>query len=116
MIKSIAQEEKRYWVRAKRVLSIQFRLVRTRRKDVDMSWQLSTTQDMSLGGVAFYTEKEYKTGEILEIHIIMSGLLDIFKGHGRLVRIEKKKSAAHYLVGVQFVEKKKGPVNRLTRF
>ena len=55
-----AIDERRIWVRAKRVLSIEYRLVKTRRKNAGQIWYLSTTNDMSYGGLSFYSEKELK--------------------------------------------------------
>jgi len=98
-------EERRFWVRAKRVLSIEYKLVKTRRKTAEHSWHLSTTQDMSYGGLSFYTEHELKKDEVLEMRVVMSGILDIFSGFGRIVRVEKKESADYYLIGVKFVER-----------
>jgi c-di-GMP-binding flagellar brake protein YcgR len=98
-------EERRFWVRAKRVLSIEYKLAKTRRKTVDNRWHLSTTEDMSYGGLSFYTEQELKKDEILEMRVVMSGILDIFDGFGRIVRVEKKASAGYYLIGVKFVER-----------
>ena len=36
----------------------------------------------------------------------MSGVLDIFKGYGKVVRVERKESAAFYLIAVKFIENK----------
>ena len=101
--------ERRQWIRAKRVLSIEFRLIKTKRKDRDYSWHLSTTRDMSVGGVGFYSDIEYKVGDILEIHMVMSGILDIFRGIGKVVRVERKKTSAHYLIAVKLLDKELNP-------
>ncbi len=108
MTKKIIQPnflERRSWVRAKRVLSIEVRVVRTGRVKADRSWYLTTTQDMSLGGLSFYADREYLVGEAIELQVIMSGILDIFKGFAEIVRIEKKEGAAHFLVAVKFIDK-----------
>lgn len=104
MIKGVA--ERRSAIRAKRVLSIQFRLLQTSRKGATTEWHLSTTYDMSLGGIAFYTDQEFRTGDILEVEVVMSGILDIYKGLGRVVRVERKRGAAHYLTAIKLVSKK----------
>ena len=106
MVKAASVQERRIWVRAKRVLSLQFRLVRRQNKEYKDQWHLSTTQDMSLGGLAFYTDIEYRHGDILELHVVMSGILDIFNGQARVVRLEKRKSAAYYLVAVEYMDYK----------
>lgn len=105
MVKQIV-DERRHSVRAKRVLSIEFRLNKSSRKTANTEWHLSTTQDMSLGGLAFYTDIEYKEGDILELHVVMSGILDIFNGYGKIVRIDKKRSGSYYLVAVKFLTNK----------
>jgi len=100
-------EERRFWVRAKRVLSIQYRLVKSRRKSADKAWHLSTTQDMSYGGLSFYTDQEFKKEEVLELHVVMSGILDIFNGLGKVVRVERKATGSYFLTAVKFVEQKR---------
>ncbi|MCD4780931.1 MAG: PilZ domain-containing protein [Candidatus Omnitrophica bacterium] len=98
--------DRRAFVRAKRVLSINYRIQKSRKKNIDSSWGLSTTHDMSFNGVSFYSDCDFIKGDILEIHVLMSGVLDIFKGYGRVVRVEKKKSGAFYFIAVKFIDKK----------
>ncbi len=112
--KKIKSEDRRVWLRAKRVLSVQVRLVKSQRKNFDRSWHLTTTYDMSLGGIAFYSDREYRAGETLEVHVLMSGLLDIFKGLVQVVRVERKKGAAHYLVAVKLRNPKVKPRFEMT--
>ena len=102
--------ERRVWIRAKRVLSVQVRLVKSKRKNFDRSWHATTTYDMSLGGIAFYSDREYREGETLEVHVLMSGLLDIFKGLVKVVRVERKKTGSHYLVAVKLLTPKVRPI------
>lgn len=104
MVKELVQE-RRSWLRAKRVVSIQFRLIQSRGKHTDKAWHLAMTEDMGLGGISFYAETEYQVSDVLEIHVMMSGILDLFKGYGRIVRIEKKAMGVCYLVAVKFVER-----------
>ena len=99
-------EERRSAVRAKRVLSIQYRLVKCRRKNFDKSWYLSTTQDMSINGVSFYSNKELSKGDVLEIHIVMSGMLDIYNGFSKVVRIVQQNAKNYYLIAVKILDKK----------
>lgn len=98
--------ERRQYTRAKRILSIQFRAAKTARKGVKPKWHLSLTHDMSLGGLSFLTDEEYQAGDILELHVVMSGILDIFDGHAKVVRVTKKKTGSYFLVAVRFVDKK----------
>lgn len=104
MVKQALSERRRY-VRAKRILSIQFKLAKGQRRGVDRSLGLSTTQDLGTGGLSFYTDREYCAGDILDLHIIMSGILDIYKGQAQVVRISRKKSGACFLAAVKFIEK-----------
>jgi hypothetical protein len=97
-------EERRQAIRAKRILSIQYRLAKSKNKESDKTWHLSTTYDMSVLGLSFLSEVPYYAGDSLELHVVMSGVLDIFKGSGRVVRVERKENAAFYLIAVKFVE------------
>ena len=99
-------KERRSSLRTKRVLSIEHRCVSSQRKNLEKSWYLSTTEDISFGGLTFYTDYEYRPGDVLELRVVMSGLLDIFKGLAKVVRIEKKEMASYFLVAVNFQEKK----------
>lgn len=104
MVKQSVQE-RRCWVRAERILCIEFRLIKSKRKDFDKSWGLSMTKDMCAGGIAFYTDREFLPGDILEFRVTMSGILDILKGLAQVVRIERKKTGAFFLVAVKMLEK-----------
>ena len=97
--------ERRNFVRAKRILSIEYRLIKTTRKTADKNWHLSTTQDMSVAGLAFYSNFELKAGETIEMHIVMSGILEIFKGAGKVVRVEQKRNTSNYLIAVEIKNK-----------
>lgn len=96
--------ERRQYVRAKRVLSVEFKLKQTRRKAVDKATYLSTTEDMSIGGISFYSDQQYVTGDVLDVHVVMSGVLDIFQGPARVVRCEARKPGSLYLVAVKFIK------------
>jgi hypothetical protein len=58
---------------------------------------------MSPEGLSFYTDREYVKGDILDIHVVMSGVLDVFKGCGEVVRVERKRSGACVLAAVKFI-------------
>jgi len=102
-----ATDERRTSIRANRVLNIEYKLLKSTRKTTDKNAYLSTTYDMSLGGVAFYSDTEYSKGDLLSIQIVMSGVLDVFKGHAQVVRVENKKSKGIYLIAVQFLDESK---------
>lgn len=99
-------EERRQAIRARRILSIQFRLVKSRRKNADTNWHLSTTHDMSILGISFLSDVPYQIDDVLELQVVMSGILDIFKGHGKVVRVEKKATGAAFMMAVKFIDKK----------
>ena len=94
--------ERRNYIRAKHVLTIQFRLCKSLKKETDRTWHLSTTHDMSYGGLAFYTNIEYKKGDILELNVVMSGVLDIYKGKAKVIRVEQKKRDSSFLIAVEY--------------
>ena len=97
--------ERRQGIRAKRILSIQYRLVKSKVPNKSHEWYLSTTQDMSVSGLSFLSEHAFMPGDILEVKVVMSGILDIYNGQAKVVRTERKKTAAYYLVGVRFIAK-----------
>ncbi|MFA5087521.1 MAG: PilZ domain-containing protein [Candidatus Omnitrophota bacterium] len=104
MVRQVIQE-RRQGVRAKRVLGIQYRLVKSR-SGQEKNWHLSTTVDMSFVGVSFLSDAAYHPGDVLELRMVMSGVLDIYNGFAQVVRTEKKKQTCCYLVGVKFIERK----------
>ena len=100
-------EERRKYIRAKRILSIRHRLSqRAGKMGEDDLWHMSLTEDMSAGGILFTTNILYEMGDILEIQIVMSGVLDIFRGYGRVIRVEKKPRGAFYHIGVEYTDLK----------
>lgn len=96
-------DERRGASRARRILSIQFRLHKSRFKGGDERWHLSTTYDMSVLGLSFLSEVPYHVDDQLEVHVVMSGVLDIFQGYAKVVRVEKKETGSFYLVAIKFV-------------
>ena len=103
MVKQLTAERRRA-LRARRILSIQYRLVKSRYKEGDTDWHLSTTHDMSILGLAFLSDVPYAVNDVLEIQVVMSGILDIYKGYGKVVRVERKTTGAFYLIAVKFVD------------
>lgn len=97
--------ERRYSTRAKRVLGVQFKLVKGQRNDARKDWNLSTTEDMGAGGLSFYTDREFSAGDCLELQVIISGMMDVYTGHARVVRVERMAYGACFLIAVKFIEK-----------
>ena len=108
MVKQVI-EERRHGIRAKRVLSIQYRLLKPKSNHKDKEWYISTTQDMSISGLSFLSEHSFIPGDVIELKVVMSGILDIYNGLAKVVRTERKKTAAYYLVGVKFLGMKAKP-------
>ena len=104
MAKQTQKKERRKHLRAKRVLSIEHRLFKRKGKIVDGSWQFSTTENMSIAGILFLSDIPYLIGDILQIHVVMSGILDVFQGYGRVVRVEPKTSGRSYLIAIAFID------------
>jgi len=102
MVKQII-EERRHGVRAKRVLSIQYRWVKPKATNKNNDWYISTTQDMSISGLSFLSEHVFTPGDVLEVKVVMSGVLEIYTVLAKVIRTERKKTAAYYLVGIKFL-------------
>ncbi len=102
-------EERRQFVRAKRILSVRHRLYQRKGRPMHEFWYLSTTEDMSVNGLLFTSAMPYIKSDVIEIEIVMSGVLDIFRGFGKVIRACKKESGAFYNVAVQYVDIKGKP-------
>ena len=109
-------EERRDSVRAKRIITVRHRLVEHNGNKTESLWQLSTTQDMSLSGLLFASAIAYHTGDIVELQVVMSGVLDIFNGYGKVMRTTRNKGG-YYHVGVKYVsiKSKKRPAKTLLK-
>ena len=97
-------EERRDSPRSQRIVTVRHRLHKRRGKIVDDMWMLSTTENMSASGLLFVSAVEYKTGDIIELQVVMSGILDLFNGYAKVVRLVKGKKNFH--TGVKYVELK----------
>ena len=98
-------EERRASIRVKRIIAVHHHLIKHNNRKVNSMWQLSTTEDMSLGGLLFVSASAYQPGDIIELRVVMSGVLDIFNGFGKVVRAFRNKNG-YYQVGVQYVDLK----------
>lgn len=98
-------EERRDSVRAKRIVTVRHRIVEHNGKKVDAMWQLSTTENMSLSGLLFVSAMAYHVGDIIELQVVMSGVLDIFNGYGKVIRTTRNKGG-YYLIAVKYVDLK----------
>ena len=90
MLKSVVSSpvvERRHGERVSRVVAIRHRLVSRSALKTPLEWSLSTTKNMSHSGVLFLSAIPYRKGDILDIHVVMSGIIDIFKGRVEVVRV-----------------------------
>src|SRR5271154_3960231 len=101
-------EERRDSIRAKRIITVRHRLVKRNSRKVDTIWQLATTENMSLSGLLFVSALAYHPGDIVELQVIMSGVLDIFNGFGKVIRAFRNKGG-YYQVGIKYVDLKLRP-------
>ncbi|MBF0504447.1 MAG: PilZ domain-containing protein [Candidatus Omnitrophica bacterium] len=98
-------EERRDSVRAKRIITVRHRIVKHKGRRVESIWQLAVTEDMSISGLLFVSALEYHPADIIELQVVMSGVLDIFNGFGRVVRVFRNKGG-YYQVAVKYVDLK----------
>ncbi len=104
-------EERRDSLRARRIVTVKHRLVEHKGRSVSKPWQLSTTEDMSLSGLLFVSPFAYEKEDLIEVEVIMSGILDIFKGYGQVVRSIQHKSG-YYHVAIKYTDLKPRPRTR----
>ncbi len=104
MVKSLIKERRGY-PRATRILSIEYRLYKSKRRHTDPQWHLSTTEDISPESLSFYSDYEYHEGDILDVRVVMSGLLEVFKGQGEVVRVEQKRLGACFFIALRFASR-----------
>jgi len=105
--------DRRKGIRAKRIITIRHRLAKRGGKKVKRDWSLSVTENMSISGLLFLSPEEYKKGDVLELQVVMSGVLDIFNGFAEVVRIDKKRSKEYVAVKYVEVKQKKRSAKRL---
>ena len=98
-------QERRGAARADRVVAIRHRLHQSVLKRTEESWSLSTTRNMSLTGLLFSSEVPYNVGDILEVSVTLSVLVEIFQGYGEVTRVDQK-SGRVYEIAVRFVQMK----------
>lgn len=110
-------KERRSCSRATRILSIEYRLYKSGRRHSDPNWHLSTTEDVSPEGLSFYSDYEYRPGDILDVRVVMSGLLEVFKGQCEVVRAEQKRLGACFFIALRFAGQDAGtsPASRPKR-
>ncbi|HBO97827.1 MAG TPA: hypothetical protein DE315_01475 [Candidatus Omnitrophica bacterium] len=111
MVKPMIKERRGY-SRAKRILSIEYRLYKSRRRPADQQWHLSTTEDIGPESLSFYSDYEYHQGDILDVRVVMSGVLDVFNGRGEVIRVDQKRMGACFFVAVRLIGQAAHPRSR----
>ena len=108
--------ERRDSPRSKRIVTVKHRLHKRRGQIMKVMWMLSTTENMSASGLLFNSALEYKRGDILEIQVVMSGVLDLFNGYGQVVRVDEGRGK--FLVAVKYVSLKarRRPAKKIFEF
>lgn len=96
-------DERRDSIRAKRIITVRHRLIKHDNRKVNSMWQLSTTENMSLSGLLFVSAIAYHIGDVIELQVVMSGVLDIFNGYGKVVRISRNKGG-YFHIAVKYVD------------
>lgn len=98
-------QDRRDSVRVKRIVTVRHRLHKRGSKKHDDIWQLSTTEDMSYSGLLFASVLPYQPADILELEVVMSGVLFLFKGYGSVVRVSENRKG-YYQVAVKYADLK----------
>ncbi|MBF0489330.1 MAG: hypothetical protein HQL15_01755 [Candidatus Omnitrophica bacterium] len=98
-------EERRDSIRAQRIVTVRHRLVKHNGRKVSSPWQVSLTENMSLSGLLFVSAIPYEKEDWIEVDVVMSGILDIFKGYGQVIR-STLHNAGYYYVAIKYVDLK----------
>ncbi len=104
-------DERRDSIRARRIVTVRHRLHKHKSKVTNGQWQVSMTENMSYSGLLFVSAIGYEAGDIVELEVVMSGLLDIFKGYAQVIRQTKQKGGFFY-IAVKYVDFKPSVKNR----
>ena len=100
-------EDRRSARRAPRILNIRHRLHKRKGKTVNSPLYVSMTENMSVNGILFKSAAPYFVDDIIELEVVLSGALNIFRGFARIVRVDKNKAAGGYMIAVTLIDLKK---------
>lgn len=93
--------ERRQGERVDRVVAVRHRLVRRAGGKAVSGWSLSTTKNMSHSGLLFLSADPYRKDDLLELQVVMSGVIDIYDGQARVMRVIEVGSKT-FDVGVRY--------------
>jgi len=113
MVRSILQERRRSQ-RSSRIVSVRHRLYKRSQKTFKSEWFLTASDNISLTGLHFCSAFEYKADDLIELQISMSGTWDIFRGFGKVVRVNRKENAAFYCLAIDYKDVKPRPKTKPT--
>jgi hypothetical protein len=85
LLNSVA--ERRKGERVNRVVAIRHRLIKRSGLKAASAWSLSTTKNMSHSGLLFLSSIPYRKGDILELQVVMSGIIEIYSGQAQVTRV-----------------------------
>ncbi len=97
--------ERRNGERVNRIFAVRHRLVRRPGSRSISDWSLSSTRNMSHSGLLFLSATSYRRGDVLELQVVMSGVIDVYNGRAEVMRV-KEISAAAFDVGVKYIPAK----------
>ena len=100
-------EDRRSAQRAPRILNIRHRLHKRKGKTVEAPWYVSMTENMSVNGILFHSAAPYAIGHVIELEVIFSGVLNVFRGYGKVVRAQKKEPGQVYFIAVMLIDLKR---------
>jgi hypothetical protein len=100
--------ERRESIRANRVLEVKHRLIKRNGRKREGLWSMSTTKNMSVCGLLFLSPVSYQSGDIIELEVVMSSVIDIYKGQAQVVRVHEA-SGSSFDVAAKYVEVKFKP-------
>jgi hypothetical protein len=92
--------ERRNGERVSRVVAVRHRLIKRLGRKSPTEWSLSTTKNMSHSGFLFLSTIAYRKGDVLELQVVMSGLIDVYRGQAQVVRVTEVGSSL-FDVGVR---------------
>jgi hypothetical protein len=79
--------ERRHGERVNRVVAIRHRLIKRSGLKTASAWSLSTTKNMSHSGLLFLSSIPYRKGDVLQLHVVMSGIIEVYNGQAQVVRV-----------------------------
>ena len=95
--------DRREGVRANRVVAVKHRLVKRSGKKQPGVWSLSSTKNMSVSGLLFMSPVPYKLGDMIELEVVISGVIEIYNGLAKVIRIHES-SGRSFDVAAKYVE------------